>query len=436
MRRSSILFQVGILFAFAFASFLAVSIFYVKIQLDLESIAQYNSIVNSIGKMKQFNANINEIRSFLEEQGFREIMPSESFKNKIIESSQKPIPGSLNINITQENKNIFITLHTTRYFIVYHDNIDLSWTKYHAIIILGSIVLVLVYIAIINRLMPIRRIKEELISMVKNQNIQKIVCATNHHDEIGDLVREFNHIVDKLQSNQKSRMLFLRSIMHELKTPITKGRIVAETINDEKKQSQLCNVFERLNSLINELAKIEELASKNYNIQKKEFLLVDLIAEVEDILLADRSTQDKIIINHNNDLIKADFDLFALVVKNLVDNGLKYSTDSKVIINVTKKDIIIKNKGNSLALDINEYFKPYLKDIKNPLSQGFGLGMYIVKSALDAQNLELSYKYEEEYNIFTIHNCIVESFCVSPKYYNQTRNKLNQPKPQTQMNKL
>ncbi|WP_181882234.1 ArsS family sensor histidine kinase [Helicobacter aurati] len=431
-RTSSILFQVSILFAFAFASFLTISLFYVKIQLDLESITQYNNIVNAIGKMKQFNASMNEIKWYLEEQGFHEITPNESFKKKIMESNQEPMLGSLNVNITQEGSNIFITLQTTKRFIVYQDSVDFVWTQYHTVIVLGSIVLVLVYIALISHLMPISNIKHELMNMTQNQNLQKITCAANHQDEIGDLVREFNYIVDKLQSIEKSRMLFLRSIMHELKTPITKGRIVVETLQDAKQQARLCNVFERLNNLIDEFAKIEELASKNYNVCKKEFLLIDVINEAKAMLLVDKNMQERIVLHHNNDLIKADFDLFALIVKNLIDNGLKYSIDSQVEIDVTKQDLIIKNKSKPLALDINEYFKPYFKDVKNPLSQGFGLGMYIVKSALDAQNLNLCYQYEEGYNMFIIQNCIVESFCNLPKYYNPTRQRLNQLQPQTE----
>ena len=82
-----------------------------------------------------------------------------------------------------------------------------------------------------------------------------------------------------------------------------------------------------------------------------------------------------------------------------------------MIIEFRAKDLVIKNKGEKLKLDVNEYFKPYFKDIKNPLSQGFGLGMYIVKTTLDTQNFELEYLYEDGYNMFIIKDCIVENFC-------------------------
>ena len=424
-RTSSILFRVNLLFIFAVLSFLSASLFYVKMQLDQESVNQYNAIVSTIGKMRQFNVSMKEIRGYLEEQGFHEIEPSQELRRKILESDSEPSLGDFNVHIFQNGNDIFIALRTDQYFVVYMDHIDFVWTQYHTVIVLGSVVLVLVYGALINHLMPLQNVKNELMDMTIEGNLKKLVCAQSNKDEIGDLVREFNYVVDRLRSLEESRLLFLRSIMHELKTPLTKGRIVAEGIIDIKQKSLICNVFERLNSLIDEFAKIEELASKNYRIHKKEILLRDILSEVKAMLLTDKSTEERIITHHNNDLIKADFDLFALVLKNLIDNGLKYSIDSKVIVSATKRDLIIKSKSAPLALDINDYFKPYFKDIKNPLSKGFGLGMYIIKNALDTQNLELDYRYEDGYNLFIIKECIVESFCGLPKYYNQTRNRLD-----------
>ncbi len=411
-RSTSIFFQISLLFTFAFISFLAIAIFYIKIQPSLESIKQYNILVNAIGKMKQFNANLQEIRSFLEEENFHEVSVTESWKNKFVTDSQIPKSGSFNINVIQDGNDIFITLRTTKDFIVYRDPITSGLSKYHMITLIGTIILVSIYITLMKKLMPLNHIKYEITHMTRNNIFTKITHGVKNQDEIGELVREFNRSITKLDALSKSRSLFLRSIMHELKTPITKGRIVAEMVADTKQRQRLCNVFERLNTLIDEFAKIEQLASKNYNLKKREILLTDIIEEVMKMLLIDPRNQDIIILNHHNDLIKADFNLFTLSVKNLVDNAIKYSTDSKVIIESVQYDLLIKNKGSPLKLDINEYFKPYFKDMKNPLSEGFGLGMYIIKTALDAQNFDLRYHHEDGYNIFTIHDCIVERFCI------------------------
>lgn len=409
-RSTSIFIQISILFAIAFASFLSVSLFYVKIQPGLESIKQYNAIVGAIGKMRQYNASTEGIRSFLEEENFYEVPITDSIREKI---NQEPPPneGSFSVSVIQDGKDIFIALRTNKDFIIYQDPIAFNWSKYHMLTLIGALILVVIYITLMKRLMPLNHIKQEISAMAETNEIRPITWGAKNHDEIGELVREFNNSVTRLNAISEARTLFLRSIMHELKTPITKGRIVAEMVVDDKQKLRLCNVFERLNSLIDEFAKIEQLASKSYITKKSQISLKDVMWKAMHMLLIDPSNQDSITLMHHNDLIKADFHLFTLCIKNLLDNGLKYSTDSKVIVESSGRDLVVRNRGERLKLDVNEYFKPYFKDMKNPLSQGFGLGMYIIKTTLDTQNFELQYLYENGYNIFTIKNCIVESFC-------------------------
>lgn len=415
-RSTSIFIQISILFAIAFASFLAVSLFYVKVQPGLESIKQYNIIVAAIGKMRQYNASMEGIKSFLEEENFYEVPITEHMREKIAQEPT-PHPGSFSVSVIQEGNDIFIALRTMDNFVVYRDTISFNWSKYHMLTFIGALILVIIYITLMKRLMPLNHIKNELAIMANDNIIRPIVWGAKNHDEIGELVREFNNSVEKLNAVSEARTLFLRSIMHELKTPITKGRIVAEmVVIDSKQKQRLCSVFERLNSLIDEFAKIEQLASKNYMTKKIDIPLQKIVEEAMQMLLIDSNNNDNIVFIHNDDLVKVDFHLFTLCIKNLLDNGIKYSVDSKVIIESSSKDLIIKNKGEKLKLDVNEYFKPYFKDLKNPLSQGFGLGMYIIKTTLDTQNFELEYLYEDGYNMFVIKNCIVENFCRLDKY--------------------
>ena len=415
-RKTSIFFQISLLFSFAFISFLAISLFYAKIQPSFEGIKQYNTIVSAIGKMRQFNASLKDIMSFLEEENFTLVRLDSSMRAKFLKEVKAPKNDGFNIGITQEDDDIYITLRTASDFLVYRDRAEFSWSKYYSIAILGASILIIIYLTIMKRLIPLNHIKYEITDMARENVFHKITHGVANQDEIGEFVREFNRCVSKINAVDESRSMFLRSIMHELKTPITKGRIVAEMVNNEKQKERLCGVFERLNTLINEFAKVEELASKNYNAKKTQIFLTDVVDDVMKMLLIDKNNQDSIKLISNNDLLKVDRELFALSLKNLADNAIKYSENAQVIIESRHNDLVVKNKGERLKLDINEYFKPYFKDVKNPLSQGFGLGMYIVKSTLDTQNFKLTYHYHDGYNMFIIHDCIVENSCDLSKH--------------------
>lgn len=114
-------------------------------------------------------------------------------------------------------------------------------------------------------------------------------------------------------------------------------------------------------------------------------------------------------------LIKADFDLFAIALKNLLDNAIKYSKDGKVKVYTKDDRLYTSSQGEPLAYPLEDYFKPYFKNAKNPSSQGFGLGMYIIKNTLDNQGFDFSYKHKDGCNIFIIHHCVVESYCLIDK---------------------
>ena len=60
----------------------------------------------------------------------------------------------------------------------------------------------------------------------------------NADDEIANVAIEFNNAVCKIRELIRSRQLFLRTIMHELKTPIGKGRIISEMVQDEMQKSR------------------------------------------------------------------------------------------------------------------------------------------------------------------------------------------------------
>lgn len=110
-RSTSIFIQISILFAIAFASFLAVSLFYVKVQPGIESIKQYNIIVAAIGKMRQYNASMEGIKSFLEEENFYEVPITEYMQERIAQEPA-PHPGSFSVSVIQDGNGIFIALRT------------------------------------------------------------------------------------------------------------------------------------------------------------------------------------------------------------------------------------------------------------------------------------------------------------------------------------
>jgi two-component system OmpR family sensor kinase len=123
----------------------------------------------------------------------------------------------------------------------------------------------------------------------------------------------------------------------------------------------------------------------------------DLIEASIDLLMIE-APQRYITMHIDKDYsINVDFELFTLILKNLLDNGIKYSTDKHITIIIDNDQIQIINQAEALKEPLENYFKPF-----HTSKKGLGLGLYIVKSILDIHNMELHYRHEEGKNIFMV----------------------------------
>jgi len=215
-------------------------------------------------------------------------------------------------------------------------------------------------------------------------------------DEISEVANEFSNAAKKINILIESRNLFLRNIMHELKTPITKGRFSVEMLEDNKYKQRLLNVFIRMEGLINEMALVEQITAGFDQANREEYRAVDLISEALDLgfFEAENYTLDI-----SSDLmLNVDYKLFATAIKNMIDNAIKYSDDKKVIITAREGKLLFENYGKGLDEPLNYYLEPFTKSHK--AVQSFGLGLYIVSSILLSHGYDLKYEYLNGWNRF------------------------------------
>lgn len=255
--------------------------------------------------------------------------------------------------------------------------------------------IILLYLWIMKSFKPLSELKSKIQTFSKG-NLD-IDCKSDKEDEIAEVANEFDHAVAMLRELLHSRQLFLRAIMHELKTPIAKGRLVSEMLEDEKNKARMHSIFERLNLLIDEFAKIEKITSKNFELTIKPYKMSDLLEASIDMLMIENPKRLITTRIEKDYSVEVDFELFTLVVKNLLDNGIKYSTDKHIVVVISEHTLEIINHAEALNEPLENYFKPF-----HTSKKGLGLGLYIVKSILDIHHMELNYRHEDGNNIFTV----------------------------------
>ena len=189
--------------------------------------------------------------------------------------------------------------------------------------------------------------------------------------------------------------------MHELKTPITKGKLASEMIEDATYAKILQNVFKRQEALLEEFSRIEKLSADELKLDIKHYHIEDVVDFALDIL---DDKKEHIQYELKPTEIAVDFELFGVALKNLLDNGINYAHDGKVTLCNDAKTITISNHAPALEFSLERYAEPYfLEGKKQKSSRGLGFGLFITWHVIRLHWMKLEYKREGEINEFTIY---------------------------------
>lgn len=261
-----------------------------------------------------------------------------------------------------------------------------------------SFLVIFMYLSVLKSLEPLKKLRMQIAEV---SNGKKPKFENYQDDEVGKIAFEFEKAFKKNQELIESRQLFLRTIMHELKTPIGKGRIITEMIKDFKQKDRLNDIFIRLDLLINEFAKMESLFSKNYNLNITQNQFSVILNEAKVYLMRDDLDKVINIKLYSDPFLNVDLEIFSLILKNMLDNALKYSDDGTCKLECYKDSFVIKNPGKELSQPIEYYFKAFSRE-KYEKVGGMGLGLYIVYEVCRLHNFELIYNYEKGKHCFMV----------------------------------
>lgn len=142
---------------------------------------------------------------------------------------------------------------------------------------------------------------------------------------------------------------------------------------------------------------MERFSSGEININAREYRFVDILDHTCDILMCDKKN---ITIKGEDSalLINVDFELFAIALKNLLDNALKYSSTKPTLI-ILSKAIEICSVGEPLSEENRHFSKPFNRTYESSMT---GLGLYITHSILEKHGYKLEYQYASGLNCFRI----------------------------------
>lgn len=301
------------------------------------------------------------------------------------------------VRVFEINKQHYIYVQRMGYNLMFKDNKPKNYNFEFAVSIGVFLIslLLLLYLAVLKKLSPLKKLHRQIQKFAQGDTQTRITYS--YDDEIGKIAKSFDDAIVHINQLGASKNLFMRNLMHELKTPITKGRIVVEMLEDEGTKKVLIRAFERMNELISELAELERVTTQSFEPNFEYIMLSEIVQESQELLMTQSSC---IKINIDDIALTTDKKLMTLVIKNLIDNGIKYGKDKCVLLQTNHGMIEVISQGDALKHPLSYYTEPFSQAEKR--SAGFGLGLYIVHSILEKLGYSLGYKHQEEKNIFML----------------------------------
>lgn len=234
--------------------------------------------------------------------------------------------------------------------------------------------------------------KKELLEVPYHFRFYNVSVKRIDHD---NHLLTFSDVSSKVTEQRSNRRL-LSDISHELKTPITAIKGIAEVLIDNNEQDpiiihdflkQIKIESERLNQLVQEFLLLSKLTSSQQYLQITTFNLADLLSEVHSTFEKAASNKGlKLVFEDKKLFINADYEKLKTIFNNLVSNAIRYSDQGTINVKCQLQAslvlITISDQGEGIDQHhLDAIFDRFYRvdSARSSKVAGSGLGLSITK---------------------------------------------------------
>jgi signal transduction histidine kinase len=249
-------------------------------------------------------------------------------------------------------------------------------------------------------LRPIRHLSSAARSIVDTARFDARVAERETGDELNELVILFNQMLAKIETVIGGMKDALDNVAHDLRTPITRLRGMAEQALRSNASPEICREAladcleesDRVMAILNSLMDISEAETGTMKLAFEDVNLAELIHEVTDLY---EHVADEAQVRVTTDVppglsLRADRTRLRQVVANLVDNAIKYTpSGGQVEIAATRAErevlLLVRDSGIGIPADeLPRIWDRLYRGDKSRSQRGLGLGLSLVKAVVQA----------------------------------------------------
>lgn len=286
------------------------------------------------------------------------------------------------------------------------DNIKINLTYMQTVAIAATVILctVILFLGILAFLFIIKPLRKFSIQLTAMQNgYGESELSIDDYSETIEISEKFNDIMSKAKAMDESRQEFVSNVSHELKTPLTSMKVLADSINSmpdapiemyQEFMSDITGEIERETQIINDLLSLVKMdkSSADLNISSTNMneLLEQILRRLQPI--ADRQKVELVLESFRPVTAEVDQVKITLALTNLIENAIKYNHNDEtgwvhVSLNADHQYFYVKVEDNGIGMpeeSLEHIYERFYRVDKSHSREigGTGLGLAITRSSI------------------------------------------------------
>jgi two-component system OmpR family sensor kinase len=225
-------------------------------------------------------------------------------------------------------------------------------------------------------------------------------AVEKRHDELADLLREFDRMAEQLRALMASQRRLLHDVSHEVRSPLARmqAAIGLARQQPENVQDLICRIERdvvRIDRLIGQLLTLSRLETSDSGILQDNADIDEILADIHDSAQFEAQASGKTVhlLGKCGAVIRGQPELLHRAIENVVRNAVKHTQQgTRVHIQVERHSspdtlkISVSDNGRGVPdAELDAIFKPFFRSSEADRgADGHGLGLAIAKRIMEA----------------------------------------------------
>lgn len=250
-------------------------------------------------------------------------------------------------------------------------------------------VIAIAHVTLRRALVPLRLLHDGVLRL--SDGDLEVELPNRTRDEFGALTDAFNQMVRQVREMLRARDRLLLDVSHELRSPLTRMKVALALLPDGEKKTGMAADVREMEAMITELLEIERLRDGR-GIRAERRDLTPILREAASVF-QEVGAGVRLLRGASEILLDMDVDRVRAVLRNLVENALKYSLPDSRPVEVSACEqgdtVVVRVADDGPGIpeaDLGSIFEPFYRvdRSRSKKTGGYGLGLSICRSVMEA----------------------------------------------------